>query len=55
MVTIRVKVKVEVEEEIEIDVYSDLMHDSIEEYMEGVIDNLEHHVVLSDYAEWELA
>lgn len=55
MTTLRVKVKVELEEEIEIDVESDLMHESIDEYMEGVISNLQDHVFVGDYAEWELA
>lgn len=55
MTTITVKVKVELEEEIEIDVESDLMHESIEEYMDGIISDLQNHICLDDYAEWELA
>jgi len=54
MTTITVKVRIEVEEEIEIDVESDLMHESIEEYMDGVTSNLQDHILLEDYAEWEL-
>ncbi len=54
MTTIKVKIKLEIEEEIEIDVESDLMHESIEQYMNGVASNLENHVFVEDYVEWEL-
>jgi hypothetical protein len=54
MTTLKVKVKVELEEEIEIDVESDLMHQSIEEYMDDVMLDLQNHICLDDYAEWEL-
>lgn len=54
MTIITIKVKVELEEEIEIDVESGLMHESIEEYMDGVIQDLQNHICLEDYAHWEL-
>jgi len=55
MTTITVKVKVELEEEIEIDVESDLMHQSIDEFMDDVISNLQHHIHLEGYADWQVA
>tara|TARA_R100001510_G_scaffold56671_1_gene62729 strand:+ start:3053 stop:3220 length:168 start_codon:yes stop_codon:yes gene_type:complete len=54
MTRITVKVKVEIEEEIEIEVETDLMHESIEEYMDGVVSNLQDHICLEDYAVWEM-
>lgn len=54
MTRITVKVKVEIEEEIEIEVETHLMHQSIDDYMDGVVRNLHDHICLEDYAEWEV-
>tara|TARA_R100000655_G_scaffold2737_1_gene10556 strand:+ start:96 stop:263 length:168 start_codon:yes stop_codon:yes gene_type:complete len=54
MTRITVKVKVEIEDEIEIEVETDLMHVSIEEYMDNVLSNLQEHICLENYADWEV-
>ncbi len=52
MSKIKIKVKIELEEEIEIQV-QDLIHQSIDEYMDTVEDNIYDYVHLD--LDWELA
>ena len=54
MTTIKIKLKINIEEEIEIEA-TDLMHQSIEEYMDYVEDNLHEYLYLTDGVEWEMA
>ena len=53
MTRITVKIKIDIEEEIEIEVETDLMHESIDEYMDGVMSNLQDYVCLE--GDWEVA
>ena len=54
MGSITIKVKIEIEEEIEIDA-DDLIHQSIDDYMEDVIDNPSDYVDIMNGIDWELA
>ncbi len=54
MTTITVKIKIEMEDEIVIDI-DDLMHQSIEDYMEDVTSDLSSYTDIDNYIEWELA
>jgi hypothetical protein len=53
MGTINIRVKIEIDEIIEIDA-DDLMHQSIDEYMDAVAENPGDYVNLYDTVEWEV-
>lgn len=50
---VEISIKIQIEEIIEIDA-DDLIHQSIDEYMEDVVCNLEDYVNLHDSVEWEV-
>ena len=50
---IEVSIKIQIEEIIEIDT-DDLMHQSIDSYMEDVVCNIEDYVDIHSNAEWEV-
>ena len=54
MSSITIKIKVELEEEIEIDV-DDLLHQSIEDYMDYVRDNPHDFIDIDCGFDWEVA
>ena len=54
MSTITIKVKIEMEDEVVIDI-DDLMHQSIEDYMDDVLSDLSSYTDIENYIEWELA
>ena len=54
MTTITVKIKIQMEEEVLIDI-DDLMHQSIEDYMDDVMSDLPSYTDIENYVEWELA
>jgi hypothetical protein len=54
MTSITIKVKIELEEEIEIDV-DDLVHQSIDDYMDYVRENPQDYVDIDIGFEWEVA
>ena len=53
MSTIKVKVKLEINEELEIEV-EDLMHQSIDDYMDDVRNNPQDYVDIDNGFDWEL-
>ena len=53
MTTITIKVKIEIEETIEIDA-EDLMHQSIDDYMDEVSCNLQDYIDIDCGFDWEL-
>lgn len=54
MTSITVKIKVELEEEIEIDI-DDLIHQSIEDYMDYVRENPQDYINIDMGFDWEVA
>ena len=54
MSTIKIKVKIEVVDIIEIDA-DDLIHQSIDDYMDDVIDNPSDYIDIMNGIDWELA
>lgn len=54
MSTITIKIKIEMEDEVVIDI-DDLMHQSIEDYMDDVLNDLSSYTDIENYIEWELA
>ena len=54
MSKITVKIKIQMEDEVVIDI-DDLMHQSIEDYMEDVMSDLSSYTDIDNYVEWELA
>ena len=50
---VEVSIKIQIEEIIEIDT-DDLMHQSIDAYMEDVVCNLEDYVDIHNSVEWEV-
>ena len=54
MSTIKIKVKIQIEEEIEIEA-DDLIHQSIDDYMEDVIDHPSDYIDIMNGIDWELA
>ena len=53
MGTINIRVRIEIDEIIEIEA-DDLMHQSIDEYMDNVVENPGDYVNLYDSVEWEV-
>jgi len=53
MSSIKIKVKIQIEEEIEIDA-DDLIHQSIDDYMEDVIDNPSDYIDIMNGVEWNV-
>ena len=53
MSSITIKVKIQIEEEIEIDA-DDLIHQSIDDYMEDVIDNPSDYVEITNGIDWHV-
>ncbi len=53
MSTITVKIKIEMEDEVVIDI-DDLMHQSIEDYMDDVLSDLASYTDIENYIEWKL-
>ena len=54
MSSIKIKVKIEIEEEIEIDA-DDLIHQSIDEYMDYVRDHPHDYIDIDCGFDWEVA
>ena len=54
MTTVTIKVKIDLEEELEIEA-DDLIHQSIDDYMDDVIDNPSDYIDIMNGIDWELA